>query len=78
LFALHNAAAAGPKRLSSHTYLALNGAVIVNGLFRLNDLLGGFKNIKLLLQPTIPMAANVLALVAAKIGIFRGVTYKEK
>ena len=75
LFALHNAASAGQKRLSSHTYLALNAAVVVNSICKLHDATLGFK---VFTNPSFALGVATVALVSALVGLLRGATYKEK
>jgi hypothetical protein len=80
LYALHGAAAAGAQRLSSHTYLALNGAVVLSSLFKLFGLVTTYPGkftLSVVTQNLSFFAIPLVSLVAAAVGIFKGATYKE-
>jgi hypothetical protein len=81
LFALHGAAAAGQKRLSSHTYLALNAAVIISAAYRLFGLVTTYPGrftAGVLLSNFPLFAVPLTSLATAAVGLFKGVTCKDK
>lgn len=80
LYALHGAAAAGAQRLSSHTYLALNGAVLISSLIKLFGLITTYPGrftASVITQNLAFFAVPFVSLAAAGFGLYKGITYKE-